>query len=77
MPIIINNNSLHHETRYISLDYMNNDKILAPIIQLYVLIFNVGKYNIHINYVLMQVDARIFTQGKSEAQVCGKYTFLI
>jgi hypothetical protein len=56
---------------------MNNDKILAPIIQLYVLIFNVGKYNIHINNVLMQVDARIFTQGKSEAQVCGKYTFLI
>jgi hypothetical protein len=59
------------------LDYINNDKNLAPIIQLYVLIFNVGKYNTHINNVLMQVVVKIFSQGKSKAQVCGKYTFLI
>jgi hypothetical protein len=36
---------LHHETHYISSSSINNDKHLAPIIPLYVLIFNAEKYN--------------------------------
>jgi hypothetical protein len=39
---------LHCETHYIS-PWQNNDKHLVPRLQLYVLIFNVGKYNIGMN----------------------------
>jgi hypothetical protein len=39
---------LHYETHYIKL-LQNNDKHLVPRVQLYVLIFNVGKYNINMN----------------------------
>jgi len=39
---------LHCETHYIN-PLQNNDKHVVPRIQLYVLIFNVGKYNTNMN----------------------------
>jgi len=48
VPIIINNNSFASWNTLHKFGLHNNDKNLAPIIQLYVLIFNVENYNIHI-----------------------------
>jgi hypothetical protein len=43
---------LHCETHYIK-PLQNNDKHLVPRIQLYVLIFNVGKYNTGMNILVI------------------------